>query len=69
MSQPIHHPSPGAFYHVIISGYLNHQTTQFRLLLFVSVVLVLINALYAIPKRDDLVSQQLIMTKKAIFFG
>ena len=39
----------------------DHQSTQFRLsaselLLFVSVVLVLINALYGIPNYDDLVS-------------
>ena len=49
------------FYHMVISGYLDHQSTQFRLsaselLLFVSVVLVLINALYGIPNCDDLVS-------------
>ena len=49
---------------MVISGYLNHQSTQFRLsaselLLFVSVVLVLINALYGIPNYDDLVSKQL----------
>ena len=70
MSQPIR-PSPppppppggggGGFYHMVISGYLDHQSTQFRLsaselLLFVSVVLVLINALYGIPNCDDLVS-------------
>ena len=46
---------------MVISGYLDHQSTQFRLsgselLLFVSVVLVLINALYGIPNCDDLVS-------------
>ena len=40
----------GGFHHMVISGYLDHQSTQFRLcaselLLFVSVVLVLINAL------------------------
>ena len=51
----------GRFYHMAISGYLNHQSTQFRLsaselLMFVSVVLVLINALYGIPNCDDLVS-------------
>ena len=51
----------GDFYHMVISGYLDHQSTQFRLsaselLLFVSVVLVLINALYGIPNYDDLVS-------------
>ena len=50
---------------MVISGYLDHQSTQFRLsaselLLFVSVVLVLINALYGIPNCDDLVSYQLI---------
>ena len=50
-----------ARYHMVISGYLGHQSTQFRLsaselLLFVSVVLVLINALYGIPNCDDLVS-------------
>ena len=49
------------FYHMVISGYLDHQSTQFRLsaselLLFLSVVLVLINALYGIPNCDDLVS-------------
>ncbi len=54
-------PSPLGFYHMVISGYLDHQSTQFRfsaseLLLFVSVVLVLINALYGIPNCDDLVS-------------
>ena len=54
-------PSPGGFYHMVISGYLDHQSTQFRLsaselLLFVSVVLVLTNALYGIPNCDDLVS-------------
>ena len=43
---------------MVISGYLDHQSTQFRLsaselLLFVSVVLVLINALYGIPNCDD----------------
>ena len=51
----------GGFYHMVISGYLDHQSTQFRLsaselLLFVSVVLVLINALYGIPNCNDLVS-------------
>ena len=51
----------GGGYHMVISGYLDHQSTQFRLsaselLLFVSVVLVLINALYGIPNCDDLVS-------------
>ena len=51
----------GGFYHMVISGYLDHQSTQFRLsaselLLFMSVVLVLINALYGIPNCDDLVS-------------
>ena len=40
--------------HMVVSGYLDHQSTQFRLsaserLLFVFVVLVLINALYGIP--------------------
>ena len=57
---PPHPPHPG-FYHMVISGYLDHQSTQFRLSarklsLFVSVVLVLINALYGIPNFDDLVS-------------
>ena len=52
---------PWGFYHMVISGYLDHQSTQFRLsaselLLFVSVVLVLINALCGIPNCDDLVS-------------
>ena len=71
MSQPISPPPPpsggggGIFYHKVISGYLDHQSTQFRLsaselLLFVSMVLVLINALYGIPNCDDLVSEQLI---------
>ena len=51
----------GGFYHMVISGYLDHQSTQFRLpaselLLFVSVVLVLIHAPYGIPNCDDLVS-------------
>ena len=64
MSQPIP-PPPREYYHMVISGYLDHQSTQFRLsaselLLFVSVVLVLINALYGIPNCDDLVSKQLI---------
>ena len=50
---------------MVISGYLDHQSTQFRLsaselLLFVSVVLVLINALNC----NDLVSQQLIYYDK-----
>ena len=54
-------PFPWGFYHMLISGYLDHQSTQFRLsaselLLFVSLVLVLINALYGIPNCDDLVS-------------
>ena len=54
---------------MVISGYLDHQSTQFRLsaselLLFVSVVLVLINALYGIPNCDDLVSYQLIYYEK-----
>ena len=54
-------PGGGGGYHMVISGYLDHQSTQFRLsaselLLFVSVVLVLINALYGIPNCDDLVS-------------
>ena len=54
---------------MVISGYLDHQSTQFRLsaselLLFVSVVLVLINALYGIPNCDDLVSKQLIYYDK-----
>ena len=49
--------------------YLYHQSTQFRwsaseLLLFVSVVLVLINALYGILNCDELVSQQLIYYDK-----
>ena len=72
MSQPIPPPPPGGFYPVVISGYLDHQCTQFRLsasklLLFVSVVLVLINALYGIPNYNDLVCQQLIYyDKKAI---
>ena len=57
---------------MVISGYLNHQSTQFRLsaselLLFVSVVLVLINALYGTANCDDLVSSNsFIMTKKPI---
>ena len=54
---------------MVISGYLDHQSTQFRLsaselLLFVSVVLVLINALYGIPNCNDLVSEQLIYYDK-----
>ena len=52
-------PSPQGFYHMVISGYLDHQSTQFRLSaseLLLSVVLVLINALYGIPNCDDLVS-------------
>ena len=61
--QPIYIPTPPprGFDHMVISGYLDHPRTQFRLsaselLLFVSVVLVLINALYGIPNCDDLVS-------------
>ena len=57
-------PSPrggGGGYHMVISGYLDHQSAQFRLsaselLLFVSMALILINALYGIPNCDDLVS-------------
>ena len=54
-------PLAGGFYPMVISGYLDHQSTQFmlsasELLLFVSMVLVLINALYGIPNCDDLVS-------------
>ena len=46
---------------MVISGYHDHQSTQFKLsaselLLFVSVMLVLINALNEIPNCDDLVS-------------
>ena len=69
--KPAYTPPPptGGFYHMVISGYLDHQSTQFRLsaselLLFVSVVLVLINALYGIPNCDDLVSLQLIYYDK-----
>ena len=61
--EPAYPPPPpgggGGFYHMVISGYLDHQSTQNKaseLLLFVSVVLVLINALYGIPNCDDLVS-------------
>ena len=48
----------GGGYQMLISEYLDHESTQFRLsaselLLFVSVVLVLINALSEIPNRDD----------------
>ena len=58
---------------MVISGYLDHQRTQFRLsvnelLLFVSVVLVLINALYGIPNCDDLVSKQLVSYDKKDHF-
>ena len=58
---PTPHPGGGGGYHIVISGYLDHQSTQFRLsaselLLFVSVVLVLINALYGITNCDNLVS-------------
>ena len=54
---------------MVISGYFDHQSTQFRLsaselLLFVSVVLVLIKALYRIPNCDDLVSKQFIYYDK-----
>ena len=44
---------------MVISGYLDHQSTQFRLSaseLLLFVVLVLINALCKIPNCDDLVS-------------
>ena len=46
---------------MVISEYLDLQSTQFRLsaielLLFVSVGLVLINALSEIPNRDEIVS-------------
>ena len=71
MSQSIPPPPPprGGFYHMVIAGYLDHQSTQFRLsagelLLFVSVVLVLINALFGIPNCNDLVSYQLIYYDK-----
>ena len=62
-------PLAGGFYPMVISGYLDHQSTQFRLsaselLLFVSMVLVLINALYGIPNCDDPVSYQLIYYDK-----
>ena len=57
----------GGFYHMVVSEYLDHQSTQFRLsaselLLFVSVVLVLIYApsTSGIPDRDNIVSLQLI---------
>ena len=74
MSQPIPPPPPrgggggGGFYHMVISGYLDHQSTQFRLsaselLLFVSVVLVLINATW---NSKLLWPYSFIMTKKAI---
>ena len=46
-------------YQMVISEYLDHESTQFRLsaselLLFVSVVLVLINTPSEIPNRDDI---------------
>ena len=68
MSQLIPPPPPegvgvGGFYQMVISGYLDldGQVVRFRLsaselFLFMSVVLVLINALYGIPNCDDLVS-------------
>ena len=53
----------GGFYQMVISGYLDldGQVVRFRLsaselFLYMSVVLVLINALYGIPNCDDLVS-------------
>ena len=54
---------------MVIFEYLDHESTQFRmsaseLLLFVSVVLVLINAPSGIPTRDDIVSLQLIYYDK-----
>ena len=63
MSQPIPPPHPpsgggGGIYNLVISGYLDHQSTQFRLSaseLLLFVVLVLINALYGIPNCDELV--------------
>ena len=72
MSQPIPPPpphAPGGHYHMVITEYLDLQSTQFRLpatelLLFVSVGLVLINALSEIPNRDEIVSQQLIYYNK-----
>ena len=47
------------FYHMVISGYLDHQSTQFmlsarELLLFVSVVLVLMNALMTTKKEEGI---------------
>ena len=55
MSQPIPPPpgGGGGGYHMVISGYLDHQSTQFRLsaselLLFVSVVLVLMKCTMSI---------------------
>ena len=60
-------PLPWGFYHMVISGCLDHQSTQFRLsaselLLFVSVVLVLINALCGIAMALSL-RNSFIMTK------
>ena len=79
MSQPIPPfplppppPGGGGVYHMVISGYLDHQSTQFRLsaselLLFVSVVLVLINALMEFQIAMTLsLSNSFIMTEKAI---
>ena len=77
--EPAYTPPPpprggrGGFYPMVISGYFDHQSTHFRLsaselLLFVSVVLVLINALYMefqIVMTLSL-SNSFIMTKKAI---
>ena len=63
---------PPIIYHMVIAGYLDHQSTQFRLsaselLLFVSVGLVLIYALSGIPNAMTLpLSSSFIMTKKAI---
>ena len=57
----LYHEPAYTLFHMVISGYLDHQSTRLRLsaselLLFVSVVLVLINTPPGIPNRDDIVS-------------
>ena len=58
--EPAYIPPSRGFYHMVISGYLDHQSTQFRLsaselLLFVSVIAMTLS-----------LSNSFIMTKKAI---
>jgi len=62
-------PSPWGFYHMVISGYLDYQSTQFRLsaskvLLFVSVMLVLVHYPEFQIAMTLSLSNSFIMTKK-----